>query len=215
MNGFPSVSPIGERRQTRLADARLAIVVGTGRGGPQLERFLREVCGASVDVVRLREDTATEDSLRRAADVVRRVCDDAGALFLLDRLAGLAAQVGADGVHLGEVDADPDHARRVVGPDGLVGLGLRSTEAVVRAGDEDVDLIVLGDDVTGGVAPELLGSSVVACQPSFVVAEGPTQAIERIRDGARRVLLCGGWDDRDPAAACWEVRRALAGQPSS
>lgn len=213
MNGFPSVSPVGERRQARLADARLAVVVDTGRDGRDLEALLRAVCGASVDIVRLRDDTATEDALRRTADVVRRVCDDAGALFLLDRLAGLAVQVGADGVHLGEVDADPDHARRVAGPDALVGLGLRSARSVAASGDEDVDLIVLGDDVTGAVAPELITAAETACQPWFVATDGPRTAIERIRSGARRVLLCGGLDGSDPATACWEVRRALAGQP--
>ncbi|MDQ3931239.1 MAG: thiamine phosphate synthase, partial [Actinomycetota bacterium] len=98
MTSFPSLSPTGERRQARLADARLQAVVTARRGKKDLESFLGALVAGSVDICRLRDDTATEDDLRAAADTFRRVCDRAGALFVVDRLPGLAVQVGADGV---------------------------------------------------------------------------------------------------------------------
>jgi thiamine-phosphate diphosphorylase len=211
---FPSLSPVGERRQARLGDARLAIVVGTRGSRAELETFLRTVCGASVDLVRLRDDTATEDELRAAADVFRRVCDAAGALFLVDRLPGLAVQVGADGVHLGAVDADPDHARRTAGPDALIGAGVRSAQEIVATGDDDVDLLVVGDEAAGRTDLELGRAAVrTASHPWFGVADGPEGAVQLVAQGARRILLGGGLAGSDPAGVCWEVRRILARHP--
>lgn len=214
MTTFPSLSPIGERRQARLGDARLAAVVDARRSGPELETFLRTICGASIDLVRLRDDTATEDELRSAADVFRRVCDASGALFLVDRLPGLAVQVGADGVHLGAVDADPDHARRTAGPDALIGAGVRSVEEIVATGDADVDLIVVGDEAARGTHLELgVAAASTASHPWFGVADGPGGAARLVERGAHRVLLSAGLDGTDPAAVCWEVRRILARHP--
>ena len=212
---FPSVSPVGERRQARLADARLAAVVDARRSREDLSDHLTALGGASIDVLRLRDDTATEDELRTAADVFRRVCDQVGALFLVDRLPGLAVQVGADGVHLGAVDLQPDRARSVVGPDLLIGRAVRSTEAVDASGDEDVDLLVVGEDRSATERDELVSHAARwASHPWFASVGDVAEAAGLVRLGARRlVAVAGALPDEDPAAACWELRRTVAAEP--
>lgn len=212
---FPSVSPVGERRQARLADARLAAVVDTRRPREALAAHLTALGEASVDVLRLRDDTATEDELRAAADVFRRVCDEVGALFLVDRLPGLAVQVGADGVHLGAVDMHPDRARSVVGPDLLIGRAARSAAAVDASGDEDVDLLVVGEDRAAGDRDELVShASRRASHPWFASLGAIGEAERLVGLGARRlVAVAGSLPDDDPGAAVWELRRTVAAEP--
>ncbi|HEX2027215.1 MAG TPA: thiamine phosphate synthase [Nitriliruptorales bacterium] len=205
MTSFPSLSPAGERRQARLVDARLQAVVDASRPVGELERFATAICGASVDVVRLHDETASEDALRTAADALRRVCDRSGALFVVDALPGLALQVGADGVHVSRTDVHPDHARRTVGPDLLVGRTAHTRGEYDRAADEDVDYVA----VTRELAPHAAGHPH---HPWFADA-GPdlTSAAAVLDRGARRLVADSCLRTAaDPAALCWALRRALA-----
>lgn len=218
---FPSLSPAGERRQARLADARLFVVTDGRRDRGDLETLVAAVCGASADVVMLRDETATEDELRAASDVARRVCDRAGALFVVDALPGLACQVGADGVHLGQHDVHPDHARRVCGPDLLIGRSCHEPAHLVAAGDEDVDYLDVGPVFPdGAAAPGLdLVRAAVRDAPAPWFASGGVDG-DRMADvlgaGARRVVV-GRAVTRapDPAAVCWDLRRALGRFPAA
>jgi thiamine-phosphate pyrophosphorylase len=213
MTTFPSLSPVGERRQARLQDARIGVVVGAGRDLDALERHLRAMCEASADLCLLRDDTATEDELRVAADVFRRVCDDTGVLFVCDRLPGLAVQVGADGVHLGAIDVDPDRARRVVGPDLLVGRATRTREEIDRAGDEDVDYLVVGHGREPGQRGDLVAYAAKrASHPWFAVEASLEQARDLVSRGARRIIADRIAED-DPATRIWDRRRLVAAHP--
>ncbi len=209
MTQFPSLSPQGERRQARLADARLQAIVTTRRAEGDLEAFLSALCAGSVDILRLRDDTATEDELRAAADSFRRAADRAGALFIVDRLPGLAVQVGADGVHLGPVDVDPEHARRVVGPDLLVGRTVRTPDDIDATADEDVDYLVVESGSNTAVGPYAVER---ASHPWFLAGGVDPDTVEVALDaGARRIVADACLvAAEDPEGLCWELRRALA-----
>lgn len=214
---FPSLSRTGERRHARLADARLVVVTDARRDRGDLEHLLSTVCEASADVLLLRDKTATEDDLRSASDVFRRVADRTGALFVLNDLPGLACQVGADGVQVGQRDVHPDHARRICGPDLLVGRTCHSIEQLEQAADEDVDYLEIGPIGAGSGDVEALGVEPLAvaarraATPWFAFGGLDLAGVREALDaGARRVVLgraVTGADD--PAAVCWDVRRAL------
>jgi thiamine-phosphate pyrophosphorylase len=75
-----------------------------------------------VDVVQLREKHLEAKPLLEKARVVRAVCADAGVPFILNDRPDLALEGGADGVHVGQDDAPVALARRILGPDALIGL---------------------------------------------------------------------------------------------
>lgn len=217
---LPSVSAEGERRQARLADARLYVITDARRERGDLEAFLTAVCEASADIVQLRDKTATEQELRRAAEVFRRVCDRTGALFILNDLPGLAVEVGADGVHLGQEDVHPDHARRVVGPDLLIGRSTHSEAQIDAAAEEDIDYFAVGPvhptptkegRAAIGLDP-IRYAAAHATHPWFAIGGiGPDTIEEVLAAGARRVAVVRAVTEaEDPAAACWALRRALA-----
>lgn len=222
---LPVVSPVGARRQARLVDARLAVVVDTRAAAGELEALLVACCGASADLLVLRDVTADETALRTAADVFRRVADDHGALFVLNDLPGLAAEVGADGVQVGQTDVPPDHARRVGGPDLLVGRTVQSPDHVDAAADEDVDYLVVGP-VRGG-APGMwdpteartpgVGLGPVryaarhASTPWFAGGGIDPDAVPELLEAGARRLTVGACvtEAADPGEVVWSLRRML------
>ncbi|HUL58414.1 MAG TPA: thiamine phosphate synthase [Anaeromyxobacteraceae bacterium] len=94
--------------------------------------------GAAVVQVRLKDRPSGE-----ILEIARRVIEVARgrALVLVNDRADLAALAGADGVHVGDEDLPPADARRVVGPDRLVGRTARTLEearAAVAGGADHV-----------------------------------------------------------------------------
>ena len=94
---------------------------------PGLEELLEAALSGGVDMVQLRDKAASEPELVRAAGIFRRACSEHGALFWLNDRPDLVTECGADGVHVGQGDMSVADARRIAGPDVLVG---RSTHSV-------------------------------------------------------------------------------------
>jgi thiamine-monophosphate kinase len=65
---------------------------------------------------------------------IRDVCRTNGVPLLVNDNVLLARAVGADGVHLGQTDADPREARAILGPAALIGVSV-STPAELRQTD--------------------------------------------------------------------------------
>ena len=64
--------------------------------------------------------------------------------FVLNDRPDLALDVGADGVHVGQDDASVGLARRILGPDVIVGLSTHRREELERALAADVDYLSAG-----------------------------------------------------------------------
>ena len=77
------------------------------------------------------------------AERVARLCQDAGALFVINDRADIAMLLGA-ALHLGQDDLPPSDARHIMPPDRIIGFSTHNAEQV-RAGDlEPVDYVAIG-----------------------------------------------------------------------
>ena len=126
-----------DSRRERLRHARLYLVTDVR---PGLEELLAAALAGGVDMVQLRDKSASDDELVRAAAVFRRLCDEHGALFWLNDRPDLVAECGADGVHVGQDDLPATEARRLAGDEVLVGLSTHSPvqlDAALAAGEAD------------------------------------------------------------------------------
>ena len=73
------------------------------------------------------------------------MCRDHGVPFILNDRPDLALEVGADGVHVGQDDAPPSLARRLLGPDAIVGFSTHApAELDAAAGETTVDYVSTG-----------------------------------------------------------------------
>ena len=95
-------------------------------------------------ILQLRAKSYDRSSIQKVAETLIPLCREAGVPFILNDYPDLAAQIGADGVHIGQDDGSLDSARKIMGPGKLIG---RSTHSLVQARaacDEGFDYIGFG-----------------------------------------------------------------------
>ena len=174
---------------------------------PDLADFVSACIEGGVDVVQLREKHLEARPLVDRARVVGEICRASGVPFVLNDRPDLALEAGADGVHVGQDDAPVALARRILGPDAIVGLSTHGPDDLAAAASEDVSYISAGPVeptptkpgragtgldyaavasarstvpvfVTGGVTPARIPGLVAAGVRHFVVVRFLTQATD-------------------------------------
>ena len=95
----------------------------------------------------LRLEGAGDDAVRRAARDLIPMAHAHDVAFLIANRPHLAAELGADGVHLDKADADIAAARRLIGPDRILGVsGHHSRHAAIEAAELGADYVALAAD---------------------------------------------------------------------
>ncbi len=128
----------------KLSDYRLHLVTDRGLS---LGRDLLDIVAAAVQggvtIVQLREkDCPTRDFIDLARAVAGRLAGTRVPLLINDRV-DVALAVGADGVHIGQSDMPYADARRLLGPDAIIGLSVESPDHAREAEHLDVDYLGL------------------------------------------------------------------------
>ena len=201
-------------RRARLAQARLYLVCG-----PCEPAFVDAALRGGVDIVQLRAKDVDDDAILAAAAAFRRACDTHRALFILNDRPDLAAQAGADGVHIGQDDVPVAQARAEVGPDAIVGLSTHSPDQIDAAADADIDYIGVGPvhatPTKPGRAPVGLAlvsyAAARAARPFFAIGGIDLTNVAAVAGaGARRIAVVRALADaQDPAAAASALRAAV------
>lgn len=95
--------------------------------------------------VQLRMKDATPEEIVETGRKLRRLADRHGhATFILDDHAELVAETGADGVHLGKNDISPEEARKILGPEKIIGSTANGLDDIRLAAGRGADYIGLG-----------------------------------------------------------------------
>lgn len=94
--------------------------------------------------IQLRMKDAPAEEIIACAEEVLPLCRRHGAKFLLDDHVELVRQLGADGVHLGKNDMPVDEARKVLGPDIIIGGTANTIEDIIRLHKQGADYIGCG-----------------------------------------------------------------------
>jgi thiamine-phosphate pyrophosphorylase len=210
---------IGERRRRRLAAARLYLIIEAKPRGRPAEDVVEPALAGGVDMVQLREKVTDDDAIVAAARSFRALCDEHGALLILNDRPELVLDCAADGVHLGQEDASVDEARAVLGGDALVGVSTHSAAQIAAARDSSADYIAVGPVHATPTKPGVaaVGEELVrhaaehAARPFFAIggidaANAPAVAAA----GATRIAVVRAIRDaEDPHAAAETLRAAL------
>jgi thiamine-phosphate pyrophosphorylase len=135
---------ITDTSRSRLANCRLYLLVteSASRGG--IERVVKSALEGGVDAVQLREKQGDDRRLLVLAEQVRRWTTDAGALFILNDRPDIAVLSEADGVHVGQEDLSVDQARRIIGPEQLVGVSTHTIDQARQAVLDGADYLGVG-----------------------------------------------------------------------
>ena len=132
-----------DRRQ-RMGQARVYGLIGAADSDEALVTRMRRLYDGGVDVLQLRDKNVDDRTLYRRAVAGAAVATEAGKLWIINDRADIAAAAGADGVHIGQEEIPPAAARRVVGPECLVGLSTHDLAQVQSAVTQSVDYIGCG-----------------------------------------------------------------------
>lgn len=105
---------------------------------------------AGVKIFQYRNKTASMKVAYEEALQLRKVAHELGVLFIVNDRCDLALAVDADGVHLGQGDLPLHLARKVMGPDKLIGISTHNREQVIAATAGQPDYLGFGPIFTPG-----------------------------------------------------------------
>lgn len=148
---------------------------------------------AGVKMIQLRMKHASREDILREAREMRRVTDGTDTLFIVNDDPQMAAEVGADGVHVGQDDISPAEVRKRFPDLRIVGLSTHNMDQVHASTSQPIDYIGVGPvyatptkdipDPTLGL--ETMGSMIAA-------AAHPAVAIGGIDAQRRPAVLASG-----------------------
>lgn len=99
---------------------------------------------AGVKWIQLRDKNRDRICLYRSALHLRKITREHGAVLVVNDFADIAAAVDADGVHLGQDDLPVREARKILGPDRIIGISTHTRDEAMRAEIEGADYIGFG-----------------------------------------------------------------------
>jgi len=179
--------------RTTFALAHIAGVYGIAdthacNGDP--ERGAAQLIEGGCRLIQLRAKDWSEDDILRAGRNIAAQCSGTGTTFVLNDHAHLVAACGASGLHLGQGDQSPTLARRVVGPNILIGLSTNSLENLHHI-DPQADYLAFGpvwDSMHAGAHKHTQGLEQLIQARQLLSSNLPLVAIGGIQADAIPVL---------------------------
>jgi len=193
---------------------------------PDLDAFARDLTAAldagDVAALQIRLKDVDDATVLKAVEALAPVARARGVAVILNDRPDLAARSGCDGVHVGQSDASYAEARRLMGPDAMIGVTCHdSRELAMDAAEAGADYVAFGaffptatKAVTHRPDPEILTIWQESMQTPCVAIGGvtPANAGELARAGADFVAVSAAvWDaPAGPAAAVRAFDQALS-----
>jgi thiamine-phosphate pyrophosphorylase len=112
---------------------------------PFAETVRRALDAGDVASFQLRLKDVSDDEIRRATETLMPIVQKRDVAFILNDRPDLAAELRCDGVHVGQEDASYAEARRLVGPNTIVGVTCHdSRHLAMEAAEAGADYVAFG-----------------------------------------------------------------------
>ena len=124
----------------------LALYLVTDRGlslGRDLETVVLQAVEGGVTLVQLREKDIDTREFIALGQRLKAALAGSGVPLLINDRVDVALAIDADGVHIGQSDMPYDIARRLLGPDKIIGLSVETMDEVIQANELDVDYVAV------------------------------------------------------------------------
>jgi thiamine-phosphate pyrophosphorylase len=175
-----------------------------------------------VAALQIRLKDVPDDIVAAAVDALLPIAAARGVAVILNDRPDLAAKLGCDGVHVGQDDMPLAQARKVMGPDAMIGVTCHdSLHLAMEAAEGGADYVAFGaffptttKDAATRAEPELLSGWQEAMVIPCVAIGGITVETARTlaAAGADFLAVCAGvWSFGDgPAAAVQAFNTEIA-----
>jgi len=125
---LPKLYPITDRRVSGLSHA---------------EQVARLIDGGAT-VIQLRDKESSSADFLRAAEAALSVAQKNHVRLIINDRVDIALALSADGVHVGQSDLPSEIARRLLGPESILGVSTHNVEQVRIASRLPVDYVAFG-----------------------------------------------------------------------
>lgn len=190
------------------------------RGFDGMVRTAVEAVSGGASIVQLRAPDWKKGRKVACARKLLEALRPLGVPLIIDDDADVMLAAGADGLHIGQKDLSAEDARRLIGPDAILGLSINHLPELAAMPPETIDYIGIGPvfgtqtkkDAGAALGLEKL-AEIVQASPQPSVAIGGiklAQAQAVIQAGVNGIAvvsaICG---TSDPAAAAQALRKAV------
>ena len=142
-------------------------------------------------ILQFRHKTFWSREIFAQAQEIAALCHNAGALFIVNDCADYASLLHA-GLHLGQEDLLPADARRVIGPNSIIGFSTHNPDQMCAAQSEPIDYVAFG--------PVFQTASKERPDPTVGI-----EGLRTVRALTTKPLAAIGGITRDNAAICWSA----------
>lgn len=209
----------------RLEESLLYGILDTGYVSPaDLARIAAEMIEGGVDIIQLRAKRFIPEDVQWFAEQIHPVTSAAKIPFVVNDFPEVAAEIGAEGVHLGQEDMAVDRARELAGYRTMIGKSTHSIAQAMAAAAEDIDYIGFGPLFATPTKPLYPPIGVQEIRTVHEMVKKPIFCIGGIKldnlgavieAGARRVVIVSGILKADDIRGyCRKVKELLEANAS-
>ncbi|EOU1840676.1 thiamine phosphate synthase [Clostridium perfringens] len=104
----------------------------------------KEALIGGVSIVQYRVKNKKTKEMCKEAKALKKLCDEFGALFLVNDRVDVALAVKAHGIHIGQDDMEVSIAREIMPKDAVIGVTVHNKEEALKAIKEGADNLGVG-----------------------------------------------------------------------
>ena len=112
--------------------------------GRTLYEQVEEALKGGVTFVQLREKNLDDTAFLQEAKEIKELCARYNVPFVINDNVDIAAEIDADGVHVGQSDMEAGDVRRKLGPDKIIGVSAQTVEQALKAQAHGADYLGVG-----------------------------------------------------------------------
>lgn len=165
------------------------------------------------ELIQIRDKTSTSKSFFDAAKKCLAYCRSKNVKLIINDRVDIAMILKADGVHLGQEDLPPAEARKLLGPEAIIGFSTHSIEQATEAIKQPVDYIAFGpifSTTTKADHDRVVGLEKLNALRD-VISEFPLVAIGGINLGNVKAVLAAGADSAAMISALVANKEKIVG----
>lgn len=112
--------------------------------GDTLYYQVEKVLEGGATFLQLREKQLSDEEIIEEAFELKRLCEAYNVPLIINDSVDIALKTGADGVHLGQGDMKVEEARKLLGPDKIIGVSSHNVEEALEAERGGADYLGVG-----------------------------------------------------------------------
>lgn len=190
--------------------------------GETVASAARAAIRAGIRIIQYRDKTGPAGRMLKNARILRRLTREHGVTFIINDRTDIALACGSDGVHLGQDDLPVAEARKILGPDKIIGLSVTSLAQVRRAQKTSADQLGIGPIFATPAKPKAKTLGLKNLARAVKISKKPLVAIgglnqdnicEVLQTGVKMAAVRGAFRRGQKLyPALLELKKGLTGQ---